>query len=109
MRTGVSSTERDLMAAYPAPLCLCVSPELREGHAAVRGIPRVDAIQPAVGPPRGPVAIPGVPGAVGLAAPHEAARSRSLSPASMLQAQGWGASSASLSDQNTVFFDQNTF
>ncbi|XP_025138157.2 1,2-dihydroxy-3-keto-5-methylthiopentene dioxygenase isoform X2 [Bubalus bubalis] len=84
-------------------------PELREGHAAVRGIPRVDAIQPAVGPPRGPVAIPGVPGAVGLAAPHEAARSRSLSPASMLQAQGWGASSASLSDQNTVFFDQNTF
>ena len=51
MRTGVSSTERDLMAAYPAPLCLCVSPELREGHAAVRGIPRVDAIQPAVGPP----------------------------------------------------------
>lgn len=104
MRTGVSGMGRDLTAACPAPLCLCVSPELREGHAAVRGRPRVDAIQPAVGPPRGPDAIPGVPGAVGLAAPREAARSLSLSPASVLQARGWGASSASLSDQNTVFF-----
>lgn len=66
----------------------------------------MDAVQPAVGPPRGPDAVPGVPGTDGLAAPrapHEAAWSLSLPPASTLQARGWGASSASLSDQNTIF------
>lgn len=66
----------------------------------------MDAVQPAIGPPRGPDAVPGVPGTDGLVAPrapHEAAWSLSLSPASTLQARGWGASSVSLSYQNAIF------
>ena len=42
----------------------------------------MDPVQPASGPPRGPDTVPGVPGADGLAAPHDTAQSLSLSPAS---------------------------